>query len=149
MSVRVLITDESPAIRDAIRRNLECIGCEIVAEAATTEQALTLFRTVHPEIVTLGVDLAYSEEANPLHLIHLIKREAPRTSVLMIAGALPLLPHDAEMFKQAGALACFVAPFEFASLWQNLSRAHPELMAGAFATMMSATAAVKASRALR
>jgi two-component system chemotaxis response regulator CheY len=147
MAVRVLITDGSPAIRDAIRRHLECIGCDIVAEAETAAQALTLFRTVQPEIVTLGAELSCGGQSNPLDLIGLIKREAPETSVLMIAQELPR--HDAQMFQRAGALECFVAPFEFASLWRTLSMAHPELMAGAFATMMSATAAMKASRVSR
>jgi chemotaxis response regulator CheB len=147
MAVRVLITDGSSAIRDAIRRNLECIGCEVVAEAATTEQALTLFRTVQPEIVTLGVNPGYDDESNPLALLRLIKREVPETSVLMVARA--LLLEDAQTFKRAGALECFVVPIEFASLWHVLSVAHPELMAGTFATMMSATAALKASRLSR
>ncbi len=144
MAVRVLISDGSSAIRNAIRRHLECIGCDIVAEAATSEQALTLFRTVQPEIVTLGADLSYGDESHPLELIRLIKREMPETSVLMTARA--LVQRDAEMFQMAGALECFIAPFEFASLWRTLSMAHPQLMAGAFATMMSATAALKASR---
>jgi chemotaxis response regulator CheB len=147
MAVRVLITDGSPAIRDAIRDHLECIGCDIVAEAETAAQALTLFRTVRPEIVTLGTELRYGGQSNPLDLVRLIKSEAPETSVLMIARE--LARHDAQMFQRAGALECFVAPFEFASLWRTLSMAHPQLMAGAFATMMSATAAMKASRVSR
>jgi DNA-binding NarL/FixJ family response regulator len=147
MAVRVLITDGSPAIRDAIRDHLECIGCDIVAEAETAAQALTLFRTLRPEIVTLGTELRYGGQSNPLDLVRLIKSEAPETSVLMIARE--LARHDAQMFQRAGALECFVAPFEFASLWRTLSMAHPQLMAGAFATMMSATAAMKASRVSR
>ena len=144
MTVRVLITDGSSVIRDAIRRHLECIGCDIVAEAATTAQALTLFRTVQPEIVTLGADLDYGGESNPLGLVHLIKREAPETSVLMVAREMS--PQDAQIFQRAGALECFVGPLEFASLWRALSTAHPQLMAGTFATIMSTTAALKASR---
>jgi len=147
MAVRVLVTDGSPAIRDAIRRYLECIGCDIVAEAETAAQALPLFRTVRPEIVTLGTNLDYGGQSNPLGLVHLIKREAPETSVLMIAREPP--PPDAQLFQRAGALECFVVPLEFANLWRTLSLAHPQLMAGAFATMMSATAATKASRVSR
>src|SRR5271166_406217 len=138
MAVRVLVTDGSSAIRDAIRRHLECIGCDIVAEAETAAQALPLFRTVRPEIVTLGTELRYGGQSNPLDLVRLIKHEAPETSVLMIARELP--PQEVQMFEQAGALECFVAPLEFASLWRTLLLAHPQLMAGAFATMMSSTA---------
>jgi hypothetical protein len=60
-----------------------------------------------------------------------------------------LSPQDADLFKSVGVLECFVAPFEFAGLWRTLSMAHPELMAGAFATMMSTSAAMKASRVSR
>jgi DNA-binding NarL/FixJ family response regulator len=147
MAVRVLIIEGSPAIRDAIRRHLECIGCDIVAEAGTTAQALPLFRTVQPEIVILGAELSYADEPNPLGLIRLIKREAPDTTMLVVATTLS--PQEAQSFVVAGALECFAAPFEFASLWRTLSRAHPQLMAGTFATMMSATAAIKANRVSR
>jgi DNA-binding NarL/FixJ family response regulator len=147
MAVRVLITDGSPLVRDAIRRHLECIGCDIIAEAQNAAQALTLFRTVKPEIVTLGTGLRFGDESNPLGLVRLIKREAPETSILMIANE--LTGQEAQAFLSAGALECFVAPFEFATWWRTLSMAHPNLMAGAFATMMANTAALKASRVSR
>ena len=147
MAVRVLVTDGSPAIRNAIRRHFECIGCHIVAEAETAAQSLPLFRTIRPEIVTLGTDLDYDGQSRPLDLVRLIKREAPETSILMFAGV--PLGEEAEMFQSAGALECFTAPFEFARLWRILSMAHPQLMAGAFATMIEATAAMKASRVSR
>jgi len=147
MAIRVLITDGSPAIRDTIRRHLECIGCDIVAEAATAAQALPLFRTIWPKIVTLGTELRYGDQPNPFDLVRVIKREAPDTSVLMFGSVSS--PEEAELFVRAGALECFVAPFEFASLWRTLSMAHPELMEGTFATMMSNAAALKASRVSR
>jgi DNA-binding NarL/FixJ family response regulator len=147
MAVRVLLTDGSSAIREAIRRHLECIGCCIVAEAETAEQALLLFGTVQPEIVIFGSELSYGDQSNPLELVRLIKREAPETSILIIAQELS--PQEADFFKRAGVLECFVAPFEFAGLWRTLSMAHPELMAGAFATMMSTSTAMKASRVSR
>ena len=147
MAVRVLITDGSPAIRETIRRHLECIGCEIVAEAETAAQALPLFRTVRPDIVTLGTQLRYGGQPNPFDLVRVIKREAPETSVLMIGSS--LFEEEAELFKNAGALECFIAPIQFANLWRTLSEAHPQLMAGTFAAMMSATAAAKASRVSR
>jgi len=147
MAVRVLVTDGSSVIRDAIRRHLECIGCEIVAEAETAAQALPLFRTVRPEIVILGAELCYGGQSSPLDLLRLIKREAPETSVLIIAREAS--EPDADVFRQAGALGWFNVPFEFAGLWRTLSMAHPQLMSGAFATMMSVRLAMKASRVLR
>ena len=147
MAVRVLIGDGSCAVRDAIRRHLECIGCDIVAEAGTAAQTLTLFRTIQPEIVALGLNLGHDEESSPIELIRQIKREVPQTSVVMLARTLSEC--DAEAFRMAGALDCFATPFDFGTLWRSLSSAHPELMAGSFAAAMSATAAIKASRISR
>ena len=58
-------------------------------------------------------------------------------------------PEEAELFLRAGALECFVVPFEFASLWRTLSIAHPELTSRTFGTMMSNAAKIKASRVSR
>jgi chemotaxis response regulator CheB len=78
MAVRVLVTDGSSEIRDTIRRHLECIGCDIVAEAETAAQARPLFRTVRPEVVILGADLRYGGRSNPLDLVCLINSERRR-----------------------------------------------------------------------
>ncbi|HLX36711.1 MAG TPA: response regulator [Candidatus Binataceae bacterium] len=147
MAIRVLITDGSPAIRDSIRRHLECMGCSVLAEAESAAQALPLFRTIRPEIVTLDTQLRYGGQPNPFDLVRVIKRESPGTSVLMVGTTWS--PEEAELFIRAGALECFVAPFDFASVWRVISVAHPELMAGTYATMMSTTAALKATRASR
>lgn len=141
MAVRVLITDGESEMRDTVRHLLECIGCKVVAEVATAAQALPLFRTVRPEIVILG---AYGSQSNPLDLLRLIKREEPETSVVIVAGE--LAEEDAQIFRRAGALECFVEPLKFASLWRAISMAHPELMDGAFHSVMLAAAARKASR---
>jgi CheY-like chemotaxis protein len=55
MSVRVLIVDDSAMVRDGLRHHLQCIGCEVVAEAGDTLQALALFRTVSPSLVILDI----------------------------------------------------------------------------------------------
>jgi DNA-binding response OmpR family regulator len=146
MAVRVLVTDDLPAVREAIRTHLECIGCEVVAEAETAAQALPLFRTVKPEIVTLGVGLNYGGQQNPLDLIRLIKRESPETSVVMLGRADS--SRDDVMFLSEGALQCVFEPFDavgFQSLWRTLAAAHPELMASGFAAIVSIMNARKAS----
>ena len=50
MSVRVLMVDDSVLVRDVLRHHLECIGCQVMAEAENTMQALDLFRTVSPAL---------------------------------------------------------------------------------------------------
>jgi len=64
MPVRVLIIDDSVFVRDVLRHHLECIGCEVVAEAENTAQALDLFRTVAPTLVTLDVAVPRAGPSN-------------------------------------------------------------------------------------
>ncbi len=56
MSIRVLVVDDEPKIRDVLRRYLVAEGFE-VSEAATGEEALEQVRTHHPEAVVLDVRL--------------------------------------------------------------------------------------------
>lgn len=128
MSVRVLVAHGSASVRDDIRLHLECMGCDVVAEAETAAQALPLFRTVRPEVVTLGFELPYGGQPTPLDLLRLIKREAPETAVVMLGV---VQSHsDAAMFPDEGALECIFEPLDsasFANLCQQLCRAYPEL----------------------
>jgi two-component system, chemotaxis family, chemotaxis protein CheY len=57
MAVRVLMVDDSVFVRDVLRHHLECIGCEVVAEAENTAQALDLYRTVKPSLITLDITI--------------------------------------------------------------------------------------------
>lgn len=139
MGVRALIADGSELVRNAIRQQLECIGCDIVAEAETAAQALPLFRTVRPEIVTLGMDLPYGGQTSPIALVRLIKREAPDTSVVMLGRMGAAVATRA--FVRAGALDCIHQPFNSGSLetlWRHLSRIYPELRVSRFGAIISA-----------
>ncbi len=128
MAVRVLIADGSPRVRDAIRHYLECIGCDVVAEAQTGAQALPLLRTVRPELVTLGIGLPYGGQATSIDLLRLVKRELPRTWVLMLGCA--RAAGEMQLFLDEGALGYITEPFDsasFADLWRELSAVFPEL----------------------
>jgi DNA-binding response OmpR family regulator len=147
MAVRALVTDSSPNVREAIRRHLETIGCDVVAEAATADQALPLFLTVRPEVVTLGAGLDYDGMPHPAELVKLIKREAPATSVLMLVNGASA--EDRAVFLKEGALECVAAPLDdavFGNLSRKLSDAHPELKTSGFAAKVLFTTARKATR---
>ena len=55
MAVRVLIADSSGIARDIMRNHLECGGCQVVAETETVAQAIDLFRTTRPDVITLDI----------------------------------------------------------------------------------------------
>jgi DNA-binding NarL/FixJ family response regulator len=126
MAVRVLIADGSGATREAIRQHLECIGCEVVAEVETAAQALALFRTIRPEVVTLAVALSYGGQPTPLDLLKLIKRESPKTSIVMIGEVSSA--EQRENFVREGALDCVrLDGGSLHNLWRKLSLVHAEL----------------------
>src|SRR5690348_10779000 len=104
MAVRAIIADGSPAVRDAVRQHLECIGCEVVAEVESAAHVLPIFRTIHPEIVALNVSLACGGQSSPLDLLRLMRKESPATSIVMI-GAEPMSP-EGQTFVSEGALEC-------------------------------------------
>jgi DNA-binding NtrC family response regulator len=138
MIVQALIADSSPRTRNAIRQQLECMGCEVVVEVETAGQAMMLMRTVRPDIVALGIDLSYAGEATPIELVREIKREAPRTAVVMLDGTSKVANNA--LFLNEGALDCVEAPFGCASfnrLWARLSTAFPQLRTSRFGAMMA------------
>lgn len=134
MAVRALIADGSPAVREAIRQYLDCIGCDVVAEVETAAQALPVFRTIKPEVVALGAALAYGGQPTPFDLLRLIKQEAPKTSIVMIGAE--RLSDQGQIFVREGALDCVRLDGDRPqSLWRKLTLVHPELR-GAFGAML-------------
>ena len=128
MTVRVLIADSSLITRDIIRHHLECGGCEVVAETETIGQTMDLIRTTAPSVVTIGIGLKGSPGADALSLFRTIRKESPKTLVVIV-GASPH-PGSQETFLREGALECIAEPFDAVGLermWKRLSAIYPEL----------------------
>jgi CheY-like chemotaxis protein len=131
MSVRVLMVDDSVFVRDVLRHHLECIGCAVVAEAEGTLQALDLFRTVAPSLVTLDVGVSQTGGIGALALFRIMHRENPTVPILVV-GALAF-PEVRKSFLNEGALDYVVKPFNAASferVCSRLIRLFPELGIG-------------------
>jgi two-component system chemotaxis response regulator CheY len=114
MPGRVLMIDDALTVRDVLRHHLECIGCEVVAEAENTSQALVLFRTVRPSLVTMNVAVAQSGDVNPLQLLRTMRAERPEVAILMVGS-----PQDCDLrqvFMDEGALDFLTTPLRPASL---------------------------------
>ncbi len=128
MSVRVLIADSSPAARDVIRQHLECGGCEVVAETETARQAIDLFRTTRPHVVTLDVGLKSTDADDAASVFRMIRRESPETSIVIVNAS--RRPYDSRVFIREGALDCVIESFDSYALelmWRRLSEIYPEL----------------------
>ena len=79
---RVLIVDDEPGIRDALRQVLEYEGYD-VATAASGGEALTLYEDLQPHVVFLDVKMA---GLDGLETLSRIKQIDPGAIVVMISG---------------------------------------------------------------
>ncbi len=141
MPVRVLVVDDSIFIRALIRRQLERIGCTVAAEAENASQALSLFRTLKPNLVTLDIVMAESDGIDSLSAFRAMREEAPETQIILMTA----MPFDEsrETFMSAGALAYIVKPFDnsvFEGIKRKLAAVFPNLGADAPAPHAQAAA---------
>jgi two-component system, chemotaxis family, chemotaxis protein CheY len=128
MTIRVLIANSSGLAREVIRNHLECIGCDVIAEAETASQTIDLFRTVRPQVVTLDLGLKPSGRLDALEVFRSIRREAPEAAVMMM-GATSKAEQRQSLLSE-GALECLLEPFDsagFELMWRSLSERYPEL----------------------
>jgi CheY-like chemotaxis protein len=128
MPVRVLMVDDSVFVRDVLRHHLECIGCDVVAEAENTLQALDLFRTVAPTLVTLDVAVPHTGGIGALALFRIMRTENPDIPILVISAS--AFPEIRKALLREGALDYVVKPFDASSFEQvcnSLIRMFPEL----------------------
>ncbi len=141
MPVRALVVDDSIFIRALIRRQLERIGCVVAAEAENASQALSLFRTLKPNLVTLDIVMAETDGVDSLTAFRAMREEAPATQIILMTA----MPFDEsrETFMSAGALAYVVKPFDnsaFERIKLKLAAAFPDLLDAASAAPARITA---------
>jgi DNA-binding NarL/FixJ family response regulator len=128
MSVRVVMIDDSVFVRDVLRHHLECIGCEVVAEAENTAQGLNLFRTVAPAFVTLDTTVPQTGGIGALALVRIMRAEKPEVPVLVM-GTLAF-PEIRKSFLREGALDYIIKPLtaqSFEHVRTRLEQFFPEL----------------------
>jgi CheY-like chemotaxis protein len=128
MSVRVLMVDDSVFVRDVLRHHLECIGCEVVAEAENTMQALDLFRTVAPALVTLDVAVPHNGGIGALALFRIMRSEDPGVPILVVCAS--AYPEIRKAFLREGAMDYVIKPFDstsFELVCNRLVEIFPEL----------------------
>lgn len=127
--MRVLMIDDSIILRDVLRHHLECLGCPVIAEAENTLQALNLFRTVQPELVTLDVAVPQTGGIGALALFRIMRNEHPGIPILVISAL--TFPEVRKAFLKEGALDYLVKPFTpqtFEAVRKRVIEQFPELV---------------------
>ena len=79
--IRVLIADDHRLFREALRVVLER-ECEVVGEAASGEEAVTLAARTRPDIVLLDVGMP---GVGGLNAAHRLAKEAPASKVVILS----------------------------------------------------------------
>ena len=79
--IRVLIVDDHPMVREGLRSMLAVPEIEVVADAATSEEALARAVELSPDIVMLDIQLG---DADGLSVLRRLRSVVPRASVLMV-----------------------------------------------------------------
>jgi DNA-binding NarL/FixJ family response regulator len=100
MAVRVLVTDDHPVVRQGLRIYLDLDPeVELVGEAASAEEALSLARRVRPDVVLMDLLMPGMDG---VAAIRAFRRALPDTEVIVLTSALE--EHYIVQSIQAGAI---------------------------------------------
>ena len=111
MSKRLLIVDDAMIMRMRIREIALQSGWEVVGEAASGQQAIEMFRTLQPDLVTMDIVMPTMDGVEALRAI---RKLAPDARVCMVSAV-----NQREKLSECvrlGAIDFVVKPFERARL---------------------------------
>jgi len=82
MSIRILLVDDHPVVRQGLRRMLELEGdMEVVAEAASGEEALAKIEATSPSIVLMDIKMP---GISGIEVIRQVKERYPETNFIVL-----------------------------------------------------------------
>jgi DNA-binding NarL/FixJ family response regulator len=82
--LRVMVVDDHPMWRDAVERDLVGAGIEVVATAATGDEALVRARATRPAVVVLDLQIP---APNGVEVTATLVREDPTVRVLILSAS--------------------------------------------------------------
>jgi CheY-like chemotaxis protein len=127
MPINVLVIDDSPTVRQAIRFQLTSHGCRHFSEAANASQALDLIDKEHFDLVTLDLMMPALGGVTSEELFDKIRLKSPNAAIIVISS----IPYDKVKsgYIEKGALAYIVKPltkFSFEPARHRLRRIFAE-----------------------
>ncbi|HNM96912.1 MAG TPA: response regulator transcription factor [Marmoricola sp.] len=84
MSLRVMVVDDHPMWRDAVARDLEADGHEVVATASTGTEAVARFEAVRPAVVILDLQIP---APSGVEVTREVIRRDPTARVLILSAS--------------------------------------------------------------
>ncbi|MBV8771438.1 MAG: response regulator transcription factor [Deltaproteobacteria bacterium] len=80
--IRVMLVDDHRVLRDSLRLLLEKNGCEVVAEAATGEEALAAAPKIHPQVIIMDLEMP---GMGGLAVTHRLSKISPAPHVVILS----------------------------------------------------------------
>ena len=120
MPLRILVVDDSIVTRSLIKEFAECFGHQVVAEAATLQEAVAAYQSHKPDFVTLDLSLA---EGDGLSVLKALRKLDPKARILVVSGNVQQEVHEA--VQKAGAAGFLSKPFTLDDLGRALTRFSP------------------------
>lgn len=119
MNNRILIVDDAMIMRLRIREIAEQSGWEVVGEAATGQQAIEMYQSLKPSLVTMDIVMPILDGVEALRMIRSLDSKAR----ICMVSAINQKEKLAECI-QLGAIDFIVKPFDRARLqtlfeWQG------------------------------
>ncbi len=84
MTIRVMVVDDHPMWRDAVERDLQAAGLEVVGVAANGQEALARFPAARPNVVVLDLQIP---APNGVEVTAEIVRQDPSVRVLILSAS--------------------------------------------------------------
>jgi DNA-binding NarL/FixJ family response regulator len=79
--LRVMVVDDHALVRSAVRQALTAPGVEVVAEAGTAEDALSIALSVRPDVLLVDIDLPGMDGVS---LVRELAPRLPETRIVML-----------------------------------------------------------------
>ena len=82
--LRVMVVDDHPLVRNALRQALDTPDLEVVAEAASAEEALELAPNIRPDVLLVDIELP---GVDGVALVRELAPRLPETRIVMLTAS--------------------------------------------------------------
>lgn len=83
MSIKILVVDDAPFMRNQLNRMFGERGWQVVGEAANGREALTQYQALRPDVVTMDITMP---DVDGLQAVQAIMRSDPQARIVMCSA---------------------------------------------------------------
>ena len=80
--MKLLVVDDHTVVRDGVRRLVETLAVEAIAEAETPSEALAVFRTFRPDVTVLDINL---KNGSGLDVLRRLLADDPKARIVVFS----------------------------------------------------------------